>query len=35
MVRALPAHEPSRARLIELIETVLANADKRAKRPAA
>jgi hypothetical protein len=34
-LRALLAHEPSRARLIELIETVLANADKRAKRPAA
>ena len=30
-LRALLAHEPSRARLIELIETVLANADKRAK----
>jgi hypothetical protein len=33
--RALLAHEPSRARLIELIEMVLANADKRAKRPVA
>jgi hypothetical protein len=33
-LRALVAHEPSRARLIEPIEMVLASADKRAKRPA-
>jgi hypothetical protein len=33
--RALEAHEPSRARVIELIEIALASADKRAKRPAA